>query len=446
MQVSIETTSGLERRLLVAVPAQRIDDEVNVRLQKASKNVRIDGFRPGKVPMKVIRQRYGAGVRQEVAGEVMSQSFYEAITKQELKPASQPKIEPKTIEEGRDLEFVATFEIFPEIELQDYAGFAVEKPVAEVLDADVNKMIEQFQTQQATWDDVDRAAKQGDRVNIDYIGTKDGDTFDGGTASGSDLELGSNRMIPGFEDGIIGMVKGEEKVLALSFPEEYHSDELKGAAVEFKVTLNTVSERVLPPLDEAFFEKYGVKEGGESAFREEIKGNMSRELENATKNRVKTQVMDQLLESHADLQMPTALISQEITALRKQSLQQFGDLPNSENIDFASILPDDMFKEQAERRVRLGLILNAYITQKEMKADADKVKETIEELASSYEKPEEVVNWYYSNKQQLDGVESMVLENTVVEQILDASVVSEKACSYEEAMTPPAPAADPAPE
>ncbi|MCB1710664.1 MAG: trigger factor, partial [Halioglobus sp.] len=229
MQVSIETTSGLERRLTVGVPAERIESEVNNRLQKAAGNVRLAGFRPGKVPMKVMRQRFGAGVRQEVLGEVMSRSFQEAVIQEKLRPAGQPSIEPKNLEEGKDLEYVATFEVFPEVEIVEIKGLEVEKPVAQVTDADVDNIIDVFRKQQGKWTVVERAAAAGDKVNIDYVGTRDGAAFDGGSASGSDLELGSGRMIPGFEEGVAGMVAGEEKTLQLSFPEDYHNEELKGA-------------------------------------------------------------------------------------------------------------------------------------------------------------------------------------------------------------------------
>ncbi len=437
MQVSIQTTSGLERKLTVGVPADRVDSEVNVRLQKAAKTVRLDGFRPGKVPMKVMKQRFGAGVRQEVVQEVMSQSFQEAIVKEQLKPAGMPSIEPKNIETGSDLEFVATFEVFPDVELKDYSSIAIEKPVAEVADADIDKMIETLRQQQSSWDVVERAAAEGDQVNINYAGTKDGEAFDGGSAENSDLVLGSNSMIPGFEDGVAGLKAGEEKVLSLTFPDDYHAEELKSAAVEFAVKINTVSEKKLPELNEEFFEKFGVKEGGEEGFRKDVAENMQRELANASKNKVKNQVMDALVSIHDDMQLPQALVKQEITALKGQMVQQFGGA--AESLDVDTLLPDDMFVEQAERRVRLGLILNEFISKEELTADPDKVKETIETLASTYEDPEEVVNYYYSNQQQLQGVQSMVLEDTVVEKLMDQATVTEKASTYDEVLAPAAP-------
>jgi trigger factor len=436
MQVSVETTSGLERRLIVGVPAARIDSAVDSRLQNAARTIKLDGFRPGKVPMRVVRQRFGESVRMEVLGEVMNESFYEAIQQQGLKPAGRPNIEPKSLEAGKDVEFVATFEVFPEVEAKDYSSIEVKKPVSEITAADIDKMIENLRQQRAEWQPVERAAASGDKANIDYLGTKDGVAFDGGKAEGSDLELGSGRMIPGFEDGIVGMSAGEEKVLALSFPDDYHSEDLKGAAVEFKITVNSVSEKKLPELDEALFEAFGVKEGGEEAFRAEVEKNMARELKNATKSRIKNQVMEGVLAIHADLQVPKALVSQEIDALRNQQMQQFGAM--AEKLNAADILPDELFRENAERRVKLGLVLNELISIEGIKAEEDKVRAALEEMAASFEDKDEIINWYMSNPQQLQQIEGMVIEEEVVEKLLEKSKVSEETLSYEEVMSPPA--------
>jgi trigger factor len=389
--------------------------------------------------MKVIRDRFGAGVRQEVIGEVMSQSFYEAIAQENLKPAGQPSIEPKTMDEGKDLEYVATFEVFPEIEEKDYSGLSITRPQATVADADITKMIEIFREQQSTWEEVTRAAASGDKVNIDYIGTKDGEAFEGGSAEATDLELGSGSMIPGFEDGIIGMKAGEEKTLALTFPEDYHAEDLKGAAVEFKVTVHSVSEKKLAELNEELYAAYGVKDADEARFREEIGNNMVRELAQAIKARVKNQVMDAMLKVHDDIQVPQSLIKQEIPTLRSQMVQQFGGA--AQQMDMEALLPDDMFTEQAEKRVKLGLVLNEFITRNAITADPAKVKETIDELASTYEDPEEVVNYYYGNQQQLQQIESMVLEDSVVEKLLEQIQVVDEQSSYEKVMSPEPPAA-----
>lgn len=433
MQVSIETTSGLERRLTVGVPAERVENEVNNRLKKAAKNVRLDGFRPGKVPLKVIKQRFGAGVRQEVLGEVMSQSFYEAVNQENLRPAGQPSIEPRKMDEGSDIEFVATFEVFPDIELADMSGIEIERPAADVTDADVDNMIEVFRNQQGKWETVERAAQEGDQVTIDFEGTRDGVAFEGGSAEGTELQLGSGRMIPGFEDGIVGMSAGEEKTLDLSFPEEYHNEDLRGAAVQFKITLHGVTERVPAAMDEELFKIYGVEEGGEEQFRSEIADNMRRELKTAVRNQVKQQILDAVIDKHADQDVPKALVDSEISTMRQQMFQQFGGA-GSADMDMESLLPAEMFSEQAERRVKLGLVLNEMVSSNELTADADKVRAAVEEIASTYQEPEQVVNWYYSNQEQLSGVENMVLEDAVIETILESANVTEKECTYQEAL------------
>ncbi|MEM9255970.1 MAG: trigger factor [Pseudomonadota bacterium] len=439
MQVSIETTSGLERRLTVGVPAERVDVEVDSRLAKAARTVRLPGFRPGKVPMKVMHQRFGAGVRQEVLGEVMSQSFQEAVVQEKLRPAGQPSIEPRNLEAGKDVEYVATFEVFPEVELLPMDGFEVNRPVADVAASDVDEIIETFRKQQGELEVVDRAAEDGDTVDIDYAGTRDGEPFEGGSDQGSELELGSGRMIAGFEAGIVGMTAGEQKTLDLSFPEDYHAEELKGADVQFEITLNSVKELIPAPLDEELFAKYGVAEGGEEKFREEVSANMMRELKNAVQAKVKQQVMDALLDVHQSLEVPRALVAQEVDVMRNQMFQQFGGA-GAQDLDLESLLPDEMFSENAEKRVKLGLLMAEVIAKHDVSADAEKVRAAVEEMASTYQDPEEVINYYYANQEQLAAVESRVLEDEAVEKLLADANIVDKACSYQEAMSQEQPA------
>ncbi len=434
MQVSIETTSGLERRLKVEVPADRIEGEVNNRLQQAAKTIRLDGFRKGKVPFKILKQRYGNGVRQEVMGEVVSKTFYEAVSQENLRPAGQPSFEPLKGEEGENLEYVATFEVYPEVNVGDLAKVDVARPVAEITDKDVDKMIDVLREQQSTWQTVDRAAADGDQVNIDFAGTRDGEAFEGGSSEGFDLTLGSGSMIPGFEDAIIGMAAGDEKKVPLTFPEDYQAEQLQGAEVEFAIKVNKVSERKLAELDESFFSSYGVKEGDLDKFREEVLANMERELRTAVSNKVKQRVMDQLFKLH-DLEVPKALIAGEVNTLKQQMLQQYGG--QGQSFD-PSMLPDEMFTAQAERRVKLGLIVAEIVKANDIKADGGRVREKVEEIASTYEQPEQVVEYYYSQNQLLDSVQSAVLEEQVVEHILDCASVSEENVSYEEALKPDA--------
>lgn len=438
MQVSIETTTGLERRMTIGVPAAEIENAVAARLAEAAKTVKINGFRKGKIPMSVIKNRFGQGVRQEVLGDVMSRAYYAAVSQQNVKPAGQPRIEPKSLDAGKDLEFVATFEVYPEITLADFSAIKADKLVADVTDKDVDTMIENLRQQRQNWEEVKRQAKNGDMVTIDFTGSVDGEVFAGGSAKGTNLVLGSERMIPGFEKGLLKSKAGDEVSLDLTFPEDYRNKDLAGKAVVFQVTVNKVSAAVLPELNDEFFTAFGVTEGGLEGFRKEVASNMERELRKASKNRLKTTVMDLLLEQNT-LEVPKALVGAEINVLRQQALQQFG--AGAKNLD-PSMLPDELFREQAEKRVKLGLILGEVIKQRSMRAEAAKVREAIEDIAATYESPEEVINWYYSNKDQLDAVESAVLEDQVFDVIFEQAELKEVKVSYEELTRPKAPGAD----
>ncbi len=433
MQVSIETTSGLERRLTVGVPAEVIDKEVNKRLQEAQKTVKLNGFRKGKVPFKVLRQKYGPGVRQEVLGDTINRSFQEALQQQKVRPAGQPHIEPTQFDEGKDFEYIATFEVYPEFEINDIEGVAVSRYGADVTDADIDEMISTLRTSQATWSVVERACADGDRVNIDFVGTKDGEAFDGGSAQGYDLQLGSGNMIPGFESGIEGMAAGEERKLDLTFPEDYQVDSLKGAAVEFKITVNTVSEQVLPELNDEFFKSFGIEEGGEQRFRDDVKSNMERERDRVIKSRLKTEVLDALLERNP-IDVPGSLVSAEIDALRQQAMEQYGKLSGS--LDVKSLLPDELFSERATKRTALGLLVSELVTKNSIRVDKDRTRAMVEQIASTYEDSDSVVNYYMSNRELLSGVEAAVLEEQVVDLLLEKAVVEEKAVSYQELIKP----------
>lgn len=429
MQVSLETTSGLERRLTVGVPAEQVENEVENRLKQAARNVSIKGFRKGKVPMSVVKQRFGAGIRQEVVGDVISRSFYAAVQKENVKPAGQPSIQPKQLAAGKDLEYIATFEVYPSVALSDLSAFELTNLKAEVTEADVDNMIEVLRKHQASWLVVERAAADGDQVNINFVGTKDGVEFAGGKADDHTLVLGSKSMIPGFEEGIVGLKAGEQKVISVTFPEDYQAEELKGAAAQFAITVNSVSEAQLPELKKEFFQKFGVEKGGEKQFRKEVKANMDRELANALKAKVKVQVMDALIASHAT-EVPKALVANEIQVLRNQMLQRFGG--QQQNFDVKTLLPDTMFQDEASRRVTLGLIVGEIVKSAKLKPDAKRVKAMIEEIASTYQEPKEVVEYYSGNQELMAGVESAVLEDQVVDHILSQAKVSEVQTSYDE--------------
>ena len=431
MQVSIESSKGLERQLKIAVPADKIDQEVTGRLQKATKTVSIKGFRKGKVPLKVVKQQYGAGVRQEVIGEIVNSSFYEAIQQEELRPVGQPRIDDIKEAEGQNLEYLAIFEVYPEVKLADLSKVKVTRPISDISADDVAKMIEVLRNQQATFDVVERAAEDSDQVNIDFVGTQKKEEFAGGSAEAQDLVLGSNSMIPGFEDGLIGASAGDDLVLKLKFPKDYHSEELKGKAVQFAVKVNSVSAKQMPELNDEFFKLYGVDAGGEEKFREDIQANMERELLNALRTKVKNRVMDQLFTLNK-VDVPAALVGNEITQLKQQMVQQFG---GGQQIDL-NMLPDEMFKEKAERRAALGVIVSEVVKVEELTPNEESVRARVDEIASTYEQPQEVVDYYYSKPELLSSVEAVVLEDQVTELVLSKAKVKDETLSYEDAVKP----------
>ncbi|AMA45278.1 trigger factor [Pseudomonas monteilii] len=429
MQVSVENTSALERRMTIGVPAERIETEVNKRLQQTARRAKVPGFRPGKVPMSVIRQRYEEAARQEALGDLIQATFYEAVVEQKLNPAGAPAVEPKVFEKGKDLEYIATFEVFPEFTVAGFDTIKVERLEADVADADLDNMLEVLRKQNVRFEAVEREAQNEDQLNIDFVGKVDGEAFAGGSATGTQLVLGSGRMIPGFEDGLVGAKAGEERVLNVTFPEDYQNLDLAGKAAEFTVKVNSVSAPQLPELNEDFFAQFGIKESTLEGFRAEVRKNMERELRQAIKTKVKNQVMDGLLAANP-VDVPKALLENEVNRLRVQAVQQFGGNIKPEQ------LPAELFEEQAKRRVVLGLIVAEVVKQFELKPDDARVRAMIEEMASAYQEPEQVIAWYYKNDQQMNEVRSVVLEEQVVDTVLQKATVTDKSVSYEEAVKP----------
>jgi len=430
MQVSVEVLNGLERRVTIGVPAESIESEINKRLQQLARSQRLPGFRPGKLPMNVVNQRWGDAVRREVWGDTMQRSFYEAVMKENLNPAGNPRIEPKTLEAGKDVEFVATFEVYPEFTVAGLDKVAVEKPIANVTDADVETMLETLRKQRASWAVVDRAAKEGDQVTIDFVGTVDGVAFEGGSANGVKVVIGSNSMIPGFEEGLVGAKAGGSVELNVTFPEDYGNKDLAGKAAVFKVIVGSVSEQKLPELDDAFVALFGLSSGGVAALKVEVRKNMERELRQVIKNKIKAQVMDGLVKEN-EVALPTALVDQEIERLRQQASRELGMATRKKDLPE---LPASLFADQAKRRVSLGLIVGEVIRANKIEADGNRVRAAVEDIASAYETPSEVVNWYYSNKRELAQMEALVLEDQVVDFVLSKAQVTEKPVSFDELM------------
>ncbi|AQS37046.1 trigger factor [Shewanella psychrophila] len=427
MQVSVETTQGLERRLTISVPAEQIEKTVNEALKNEAKRARLPGFRPGKVPVSVINKRYGKAIRQDITGEVMQRNFVEAIVAEKLNPAGAPTFVPG--ESGTDsFQFVATFEIYPEVELKGLDAIVVEQPTAEVTDVDVDAMIETLRKQHATFEAVEREAADGDKAMINFVGSVDGEEFEGGKAENFELQLGSGRMIPGFESGVEGHKAGEEFDIEVTFPEDYHAENLKGKVANFVITLNEVQAANLPEVNDEFAKLFGVTEGGLEALKAEISKNMGRELEQALKASVKEQVLNGLLEQN-EIDLPKSLIDGEVEVLRKQAMQRFGD--QAANMPE---LPADLFTEQAARRVKVGLLLGEVIKTNELKAEDERVNGLIASMASAYEDPSEVVEYYNANQEMMQNMRNVALEEQAVEALLKTAKVTEKAVNFEEFM------------
>ncbi|WP_380184681.1 trigger factor [Kalamiella sp. sgz302252] len=428
MQVSVETTQGLGRRVTITVAKDVIENAVKNELVSVAKKVRIDGFRKGKVPMTVVAQRYGASVRQDVLGDLMQRNFVDAIIKEKINPAGAPNYVPGEYKTGEDFTYSVEFEVYPEVELKGLEAIEVEKPVVSVTDEDVDAMLDTLRKQQATWKESDRAAEAEDRVTIDFSGSVDGEEFEGGKASDFVLAMGQGRMIPGFEDGIKGHKAGETFTIDVNFPEDYHAENLKGKAAKFEIVLKKVEERELPEFTEEFIKRFGVEDGSVAGLRTEVRKNMERELKGAVRNRVKTQAIDGLVSAN-EIDVPAALIDSEIDVLKRQAAQRFGG-----NEKQALELPRELFEEQAKRRVLVGLLLGEVIRSHELKADEDRVKTLIEEMASAYEDPSEVIEFYSKNNELMNNMRNVALEEQAVEAVLEKAKVTEKETNFQELM------------
>jgi trigger factor len=404
MEVSVENTGGLARRMRVQVPAERIDQEVVSRLQSMARTIRLDGFRSGKVPLKVVEKKFGAQVRLEVVSQVLNSTLQEAITRESLRPAGSPNIEQQESMPGKPLEYVVTFEVFPEFKESINFEFSVTRPVVNITEDDINAMLENLRKQRASWNKIDRKAQTGDQVALDYEATVEDKAFAGNKASNMQVVLGSNSMIGGFEEQLSGLGAGDSKTFMIEFPAGYPSAEVAGKEARFTVTIRSVAEMSLPELDDAFAQAFGVATGGMQGLRDEVASNLQRELKGLLASKLKTQVFDGLLE-HNPVDVPQQLVKDEVEVLKKQQVYQ-------------QRAPDEL-EEIAARRVRLGVVVSEIAKRNKILLDQDKVREMVETIAASYEKPEEVIQWYYGNQEMLYGVQSTVIEEQVVEWIVE---------------------------
>ncbi len=423
MQVTVEAGEGLARSITVELPADDVEQQVDQKLRDVARQARLPGFRPGKVPMRVLRQRFGESVRGEVLGEMVQASFPQAVAEQALRPAGQPEIEPDIDTASRRYAYTARFEILPDIALKDLAGKRIARPVAEVTEDDVDRMLERLREQRRTFEDVARGAQDGDRVTISFAGTIDGEPFEGGRGEHRQLLLGSGGFVPGFEDQLKAAHAGEERLIEVTFPEDYHSQQLAGRAAQFAVSVEGVAEPQLPEIDAEFMAAFGVADGDMEHFRADVRANMERELRRRIDAKVRDRVMDGLLEANP-IVLPEVLVRDEIRALKRQMLQAAGGGANVQ-------LPDELFAESAERRAKLGLIVAEVVKQHELQPSSERVRALVEEMAATYEQPQEVVNYYFADPQRLAAVEAVAVEELAVARMLETAEVEEEPSSFE---------------
>lgn len=422
MQVSVEETSELGRKITITIPGDKVEKEVNQRLNGLKGRVKIDGFRPGKVPLNVVRQRYGAQVNQEVMADEMQASYRDAVLQEKLRPASSPTIEPQNVEKGQDVTFVALFDVYPEFKLCDFSKLEVTVPTSEVGDADIDLTLERIRKQRMQWKEVDGACKNEQRVTLDFVGKLDGVEFEGGKAEDFPLVMGDGGMIAGFEENLLGLKAGENKSFAVTFPEDYGNSELAGKEATFDVKVKKVEEGELPEIDDEFISAFGV-DGNVDALKAEIRKSLEGELQQQLNVKSKEAVMQVLLENN-ELSLPESMVNEEITALRKQALENFKMETDSE-------LPDNLFEEEAKRRVKLGLVIGEIVSEQKMQVDTQLVNQRIEQLASQYADREQVIQYYSTNNQARASVESLVMEDQVVEWILGQVIKKENKESFD---------------
>lgn len=432
MSVTVETLENLERKIIVSLPWADINAETDKRLKQTQRRVKVDGFRPGKAPLKMVASMYGASTQNEVLNELAPRAFYDIVISENLKVAGFPRFEAVEEQDDQDtLKIAAVFEVFPEVVIGDLSAQEVEKVTATVGDAEVDQTVEILRKQRTRYNHVEREAQNGDRVIIDFEGKIDGEVFAGGSSKNYAFVLGAGQMLPEFEAGVVGMKAGESKEVEVHFPEDYHGQDVAGKTAVFTITLNNVSEATLPEVDADFAKALGIEDGDVAKMREEVQKNVGREVERRVKDQTKESVMEALLKA-VELQVPVVLVNEEATRLANEMKQNF---VNQGMADAAGLdLPVDMFKEQAERRVALGLILAKVVEENQLEPTDEQIKAVVANFAESYEDPQEVIDWYYADESRLQGPTSLAVESNVVDFVLSKAKVTEKALSFDEVM------------
>jgi trigger factor len=427
MQFTLSTGSGLERRIEVAVPHTRVAGQVERRLRELSRTANIRGFRPGKVPLPVIKKQFGAQVHGDTVSDLIRETFNEAIDKEKLRPASGPRIEPISLEPGNDLKYAAVFEVMPEVTVKPVAELAVDRPTVEVSEPDVDAMIESMRRQRVEYREVEREARNSDRVTVDFLGRLEGTPFPGGEGKDTPFVLGSGRAIADFEAALLGMKAGESKTVPVKFPDNYAAKELAGKTTEFDLAVKKVEEEQLPPVDEAFAEAFGLQEGGIDKLREEVRGSMEREAAEAIRNRLKSQVFDALVRDNP-VDLPKALVDEQIQELQLDLLRRSGREPK----DASELPPREPFEEPARRRVTLGLLVGELVRRENLTVDRERVHTRLNELASAYPNADEVRRAYLQNPDALRQIEQAVVEDQVVEWVVGQARVTDRPISFAE--------------
>jgi trigger factor len=427
MQVSVETTGALERRIEVSVPRERIEQAIDERLKRVSRTAKLKGFRPGKVPLKVVKQQFGAQVRQEVLSDLMQSSFAEAVTQEKLNPAAGPRIEPISVGPDQDLKYRATFEVFPEIELKGVEGIAVARPVAEVTEADVDAMVLNLREQRPRFEAVERESREGDRVTMDFEGQIDGAEFEGSKGTDVAVLLGGGRMLKDFETGITGMKAEERRQIDVPYPADYHNAALAGKVAKFDVHLKKVEEKKLPDLDDEFCREYGVLEGGVEQLRKEVRENMERELEQNVRARLKAQLMEGLLAANP-VEVPQSMVDAQVREMQIDAARRMGAR------DASQVPPPEPFVEGARKRVALGLLIGELIKTRGIKIDRERVDARLADLAASYPDPQQIIKAYRQNPEALRQIENVVIEDQVVDLLLEKAAVTDQPATFKDVM------------
>jgi trigger factor len=431
MKFSFKSKAEVNQSLNIVVPNTDIEEQVSTKLKAAQKDSKLKGFRKGKAPMDVVSSMFGPEIRQEVIWDLASKTFSKLAQEKDLKIVSRPNLIPETLDEGKDAKFKATFEVYPEVSLAKISKISFTNFLCDITDEDLDKTINNLQKRMSQWEPVDEVSKDGDQIKINFVGRIDGEEFEGGTAEDFSVEIGSKSMIKGFEEGLIGLKKGDKKILELNFPEDYGKKELASKPVSFDTEVNEVLTPKLPELNEEFFKSTGIEAADVESYKKEVRTKLEEDLENILKGKVKQSLFDALIAVN-EFEVPSAMIDSEISNMKQDTARRMGMDPKEIKED---LFPNETFADEATKRVKVGILLNKIIEDKELKPDADKVKEIIEERAKNYKDPQQVINYFYSDDEQLRNIESISLEEQVVEALLSEAKSIEENISYEDCVS-----------